>query len=201
MTFGAWAGTVSFGPWWLFYCGPLRRSDPRVHHAFKVVVHGGGPCIVDGTGSMIHGPAVVIEPGRRHAAHGSRDHAVILMVDPASRAGRWLRHRGAPTELGPGHPVGAVTSGLDPAQRSHIDEAVHRTLALAGAPVPLGVSVPVAVRWQRLMAALEHLAEGATIAAAAEHGRYADGAHFEEEFVRLFGVTPKSPAPVRTWFQ
>lgn len=201
---------------------------------------------------MVRGPAAVIEPGRLHAVHGGRDHAVIVLVEPTSRAGRQLRHRRSPTELGPGHPVGVVTSGLSPGRWAHVNEAVHRTLALGGAAVDpavprwwhrpdvadallgsptrvddhetdasriattlgvsldelgqsferdLGVSVRVAMRWRRLVVALEHLADGGSVAAAAQLGRYEHTGQFERDFVNLFGTSANLSGPPRSWFQ
>lgn len=214
-------------------------------------MHGGGPCIVDATGLMIRGPVVVIEPGRRHAVHGGRDHAVVVHVEPESPGGRELLRRQPPGELGPGHPVAAITEALTPARWADINEAVHRSLALGGAAtspeVPswwhrpaitdallppasgpdgdeadvlaigvalgesavevrrsfdadLGMSVGVAMRWRRLMFALQQLADGATVGDAAHRSGYPDTRQFELHFASILGASAKITAPTSSWF-
>lgn len=252
MTLTAWVGTISFGPWWLLYCGPIRRSGQHAHNAVQITIHGGGPCIVDANGSMIHGPAAVIDPGRSHAVHGNRDHTAVVLVQPASRVGRRLQHWIRPPEPGPGHPVAEITNGLNPAVWSDTHEAVRRVLRLAGAPPPpeppawwhrpdatvamlrlaaaatndqprnlatvaalvgvsvgelprvvaaeIGMSVRAAAQWRRLMIAIEHLADGATPASAAEIGGYSDPSAFERDFVELFGATARLSGPAASWF-
>lgn len=132
MTFTAWNGTLAFGPWWLLYSGPIGPTDMHGHHAFQIVVHGGTPCIVDANGEAIHGPVAIIEPDRPHAIQSPRDHALVVFVEPESRAGLALRDREPVRELGPGHLVAEVIAALMPDNWSRADEAVRRTLTMAG---------------------------------------------------------------------
>ena len=144
MTFTAWSGTLAFGPWWLVYCGPIGQTELHDHYAFQIVVHGGTPCIIDAAGEAIHGPIAIIEPDQPHAIQSRRDHALVVFVEPESRAGLALRDRRPVEELGPSHPVAEVIGGLAPDNWSRVDEVVRRTLALAGVSEP-----PAAPRWWR----------------------------------------------------
>ncbi len=144
MSFTAWSGTLAFGPWWLLYCGPIGPTERHAHHAFQIVVHGGTPCIVDGTGESIHGPVAVIDPDRVHAVHARRDHALLVFIEPESTVGAALRERGPVSPLGGGHPVSEVIGTLDPDNWSRADEAVRRVLGAAGV-----IEQPKPVPWWR----------------------------------------------------
>ena len=144
MSFTAWNGTLAFGPWWLLYCGPIGPTELHAHHAFQIVVHGGTPCMADAGGEAIRGPIAIVEPNQAHAIHSRRDHAIVVFVEPESRAGMALRIRRPVAELGPAHPVAEVTGALSPDNWSRAEEAVRRTLALAGMTEP-----PVPLRWWR----------------------------------------------------
>lgn len=144
MTFTAWNGTLAFGPWWLLYCGPISPTELHAHHAFQIVVHGGTPCMVDAEGEALLGPIVITEPDQPHSIQSRRDHALVVFVEPESSAGLALRDRHPPEELGPAHPVAEVIGDLAPDNWSRADEAVRRTLALAGMS-----ESPTTLRWWR----------------------------------------------------
>jgi AraC-like DNA-binding protein len=132
MTFTAWTGRLAFGPWWLLYCGPIGPTALHAHHAFQIVVHGGTPCMRDAAGDPIFGPVAVVDPDRPHAVHSHRDHALVVFIEPESRAGLALRHRSVSTQLGSSHPVAVVIGELLPDNWSRAEEAVRRTLSLVG---------------------------------------------------------------------
>lgn len=144
MTFTAWTGRLAFGPWWLLYCGPIGPTAMHAHHAFQIVVHGGTPCLRDERGEAIHGPVAVLDPDRSHAVHSRRDHALVVFVEPDSRAGRALRHRSLIAPPGAAHPVAEVIGELLPDNWSRAEEAVRRTLSLTGLP-----EAATPMRWWR----------------------------------------------------
>lgn len=144
MTFTAWTGRLAIGPWWLLYCGPIGPTALHAHHAFQIVVHGGTPCMRDAAGDAIHGPVAVVDPDRPHAVHSGRDHALVVFVEPESRAGLALRHRSVSAELSSAHPVAEVIGELLPDNWSRAEEAVRRTLSLTGLP---DVAAPLR-RWR-----------------------------------------------------
>src|SRR5690349_19961693 len=95
-----WSGALACGPWWLLWCGSIGPTELHTHHAFQVVVHGGTPCLIDGAGEAIPGPIAVVEPDRSHAIHTRRDPALMVFVEPTSRAGRHLANRGPTMPFG-----------------------------------------------------------------------------------------------------
>lgn len=140
----AWTGTLAFGPWWLMYCGPIGPTELHAHHAFQIVVHEGDSCLVDGAGEAIDGPIAIVEPDQHHAIRASRERAVVVFVEPESSAGANLRRRGPAVVLQGLHSVSEVIGASTPDNWSRADEAVRRTLAMAG------VSEPAApLRWWR----------------------------------------------------
>lgn len=152
MSFTAWTGTLAWGPWWLLCCGPIGASHLHQHTAFQVVVHGGAPCLIDDAGEAIAGPIAVVEPDRPHAIHARRDPALVVFIEPTSRAGWHLRARGPATTFGLGHPVAEVIDDLAADSWSRADELVRRTLAMAG----VAESLPLP-RWWRYPAVDEAL--------------------------------------------
>ena len=139
-----WTGTLAFGPWWLLYCGPIGPTELHAHHAFQIVVHQGDSCLVDGAGDVIDGPIAIVDPDQHHAIRGSRERAVVVFVEPESFAGADLRRRGHPAVVHGQHPLLEVIGASAPDNWSRADEAVRRTLAVAG------VSESAApLRWRR----------------------------------------------------
>jgi len=126
----AWSGFLAFGPWWLLYSGPIGPTDPHSHHASQIVVHGGLPCVVDGSRRSMPGPIVVIDPDQPHAFTDRRDHVLIAFVDPESTAGQQLRtNRVVRSRQDDIHPVSSIIGALRPANWSRAEEAVRRLLA------------------------------------------------------------------------
>ena len=137
-------GTLAFGPWWLLYCGPIGPTEVHAHHAFQIVVHGGSSCLVDGAGESIDGPIAVVEPDHHHAICAHRERAVVVFVEPASYAAANLGRRGSAAALHGHDSVSEVIGPSTPDNWSRADEAVHRTLAMAGVLEP---AAPL--RWWR----------------------------------------------------
>lgn len=127
-----WTGTLAFGPWWLLYCGPIGPTELHAHHAFQIVVHEGDSCLADGAGEAIDGPIAIVEPDQHHAIRASSERAVVVFVEPESAAGSHLRRRGLPAELQGLNPLSEVMGASTPDNWSRADEAVRRTLAIAG---------------------------------------------------------------------
>jgi AraC-like DNA-binding protein len=129
---------LAFGPWWLLYTGPIDATEVHAHDTFQIVVHAGRPCVVDAARHPLKGPVVVIEPDHPHAFADHRDHALVVLIDPDSAAGRGLRDRRAEhppsDEL---HPVASVVGSLRPENWSRAEETVRRVLeAVCERPVP-----------------------------------------------------------------
>ena len=64
-----------------------------------------------------------------------------------------------------------------------------------------GIGVPIRsyARWMRLVNAIEHLANGQTITAAAHTAGFADAAHFTRTFRAMFGLSPSEAVGLGTW--
>ncbi len=132
MTQPDWTGILAFGPWWLMYCGPIGPTEMHAHHAFQIVVHDGAACLVDVAGETIDGPIAIVEPDQHHSIQTRRDHAVVVFVEPESFAGASLRRRGPAAVIQGSFPVTEVIGSSTPDNWSRADEAVRRTLAMAG---------------------------------------------------------------------
>ena len=63
----------------------------------------------------------------------------------------------------------------------------------------IGVPVRSYARWMRLVHAVERLARGDTITAAAHQAGFADAAHFSRTFRAMFGLTPTEAVGLGTW--
>ena len=63
----------------------------------------------------------------------------------------------------------------------------------------IGVPVSAYARWLRLIHAVEHLANGRTLTAAAHQAGFADGAHFSRTFRAMFGLSPSEAVGAGTW--
>ena len=144
MTLQAWNGTLTFGPWWLLYCGPIGPTELHAHHAFQIMVHDGAPCVADAAGEAIHGPIVIIEPDEPHAIRSRRDLALVVFVEPECRVGKALGDRHPAGALGPVQPVAEVFGGLAMDNWAQADETVRRILSLAGMS-----EAPLAPPWLR----------------------------------------------------
>ena len=100
------------------------------------MVHDGDSCVVDGAGDAIDGPIAIVEPDQHHAIRESRERALVLFVEPESFAGANLRSRGLQTVLEGLDPLSEVIGASTPDNWSRADEAVRRTLAVAGVSEP-----------------------------------------------------------------
>lgn len=131
-------GQLAFGPWWLLYSGPIDATENHAHGAFQIVVHAGGPCVVDAAQHPLKGPVVVIEPHRAHAIVDHRDHALVVYIDPDSVAGRGLDDRRMQYPVSDDlHPVASIVGALRPDNWSRAEETVRRVLeAVCEQPVP-----------------------------------------------------------------
>lgn len=131
-------GQVAFGPWWLLYSGPIDATEIHVHRAFQIVVHAGGPCVVDAAHHPLKGPVVVIEPDQPHALVDHRDHALVVYLDPDSAAGRGLGSRRSEHPVSDDlHPVASIVGALRPENWSRAEETVRRVLeAVCDQPMP-----------------------------------------------------------------
>ncbi len=131
----AWTGCLAFGPWWLLYSGPVGPTDCHAHHAYQLVVHAGLPVVVDGTGTSMVGPIVVVEPDVRHAFSDVCDDVLIAYIDPESDVGRQLHGcRIAATPVAAGQPISSVAGASPPDNWSRAEEAVQRIVAAVCQP-------------------------------------------------------------------
>lgn len=65
----------------------------------------------------------------------------------------------------------------------------------------IGVPIRSYARWMRLVNAVEHLASGQTITAAAHNAGFADAAHFTRTFRAMFGLSPTEAVGLGTWLR
>lgn len=63
----------------------------------------------------------------------------------------------------------------------------------------IGVPIRSYARWMRLVNAIEHLANGRTITAAAHGAGFADAPHFNRTFRAMFGLSPSDAVGLGTW--
>lgn len=131
-------GRLAFGPWWLLYSGPIEATESHSHSTFQIVVHAGGPCVVDEAHHPLTGPIVVIEPHQPHAFADHRDHALVVYVDADSSAAAGLDDRRSIRPSGSGlHPVAGMVGALRPENWSRAEETVRRVLeAVCERPAP-----------------------------------------------------------------
>ena len=199
-----WGGLVAVGPWWLRYTGVYGPTGRHAHHAVQIissttdvtVAHGR-----DASSTVLRAPTITIPSDLSHAIVSSGT-ATIVFVDGDSAAGRRLSARCD------GRPVGADT--LTPAPDGDGGQIVSEVLALvddttiAAAPVTPAVAAVLAEladdpdagtlgsyrRWIRMLHAVEALAQGASLTAAAHDAGFTDSAHLTHTFRDHFGLAP-----------
>ncbi|GAA4928489.1 AraC-like DNA-binding protein [Nonomuraea thailandensis] len=175
----------------------LRAGEPPAARSGEPVGRGPASLLPEGRGAVR--PLMFTEPPAGHAR--SAEAASALRAVEA-----WSGHGGAGGV--PLHPAVEAAIGVIPAllpggpvRLAAVAEAVHLSPSRLAHLFSAHVGIPLRpyVRWLRLRSAIDRVAAGETLTAAANTAGFTDGPHFTRAFRRTFGNAPSELAAAIDW--
>lgn len=201
------------------YQGETSTGNLHRHAAFQIAIGTREDvAIVDASGTMHRGKALVVAPMEPHSLQAHPD-VVTYMIEPHSAFADRLRERHGTGVTSAPELTGLVEEDLTHAGCSRLDPRLVQTLnalsdrsaSLPSLAADVGLS-PQRLRalardqlgmplarwkvWTRLLRAAEALQAGQSLAEAASTAGFSDQAHLTRQMREMMGLTPAMVLPV-----